>query len=397
MKIWLALLLLAPFQEEDLCEKLRLYFSRASGERPARLGFPSGIPANKIRKRIWNAYREGSVAKALKPEYGKRAIRSGKYTMPFTLRKRGKRPEGGWPVLIAMHGGGNAPKKVNDSQWKIMQEYYRVSDCIYIAPRAPTDAWNGFYTGYVYPLIARLIRAVNLFEEVNPDRVYLIGYSHGGYGAFSIGPKMADRFAAIHSSAAAPTDGQSPPENLMNTPFSFRVGEHDTAYGRLKRCRAFDKAIGELRKENPGFYPVTFEFMAGKRHTDLADWARPVEMFKESRNARPKSIRWKLTDDIIREFSWLRVANPGKGMELSAKISGNRIDLTSKGVEAVEIRLDDRLIPDGKKIVVTVNGKRAWSGIPRRNLAVLCRTLEERGDPTCMYDREIRLELSKKK
>ena len=41
-----------------------------------------------------------------------------------------------------------------------------------------------------------------LAAGVNPNKVYLMGYSHGGYGAFFIGPLIADRFAAVHASAS---------------------------------------------------------------------------------------------------------------------------------------------------------------------------------------------------
>ena len=105
-----------------------------------------------------------------------------------------------------------------------MKTRYEISDCLYLALRAPTNEWNGFYTDYVYPLIDRLMAMLNVLEDIDPDRVYLIGYSHGGYGAFSIGPKMADHFAAVHSSAAAPTDGQSPADNLMNLRFTYMIG-----------------------------------------------------------------------------------------------------------------------------------------------------------------------------
>ena len=67
------------------------------------------------------------------------------------------------------------------------------------------------------------------------------GASHGGYGAFVIGPKMPDRFAAVHASAAAPTDGETRSENLRDLRFTVMVGDRDTAYGRADRCRAFIK------------------------------------------------------------------------------------------------------------------------------------------------------------
>ncbi len=398
----LALVLFLPPQEDalskpdrkELDKKLAAWFEEDPKSRTmtgSKYGRFSPEKRAWVKKRVWEAYRKGRIAKKLRPEFESRAIHSGKHVMPFSVEKRGKKPAEGWPVLIAMHGGGGVPKRVNDSQWEIMKKYYRVSNCIYIAPRAPTDEWNGFYTGYVYPLVARLLRALNLFEEVNPNRIYLIGYSHGGYGAFSIGPKMADRFAAIHASASAPTDGQSAAENLMNTAFSFRIGEKDTAYGRLKRCRAFNESIQELKKGNPGLYPVRFEYMPGKAHVDLADWTRPVEMFKTMRQARPREVRWKLTDKIIGEFFWLRIPSPEKGMDVTAKISGNQIDLQSTGVNEILLRLDSRLVPDRKRIIVTANGKRAYSGIPKPTLSILCQSLEERGDPSCMYDREIRI------
>ena len=67
--------------------------------------------------------------------------------------------------------------------------------------------------------------------------MFLIGYSHGGYGAFFIGPKIPDRFAAVHGSAAAPTDGTISPRTLRNTRFTFMVGEKDNAYGRREALR----------------------------------------------------------------------------------------------------------------------------------------------------------------
>ena len=76
---------------------------------------------------------------------------------------------------------------------------------LYVALRAPNDTWNGFYDDYVYPLVVNLINQMLLYAEADPDKIFIMGYSHGGYGAFAIGPKMPDRFAAIHASAAAPT------------------------------------------------------------------------------------------------------------------------------------------------------------------------------------------------
>ena len=99
--------------------------------------------------------------------------------------------------------------------------------------RAPNDTWNGFYDDYVYPLMDNLVRQFLLFGDVDPNKVFIMGYSHGGYGAFAIGPKEPDLFAAIHASAAAPTDGETTGKTLRNTIFTCMVGEKDTMYGRF--------------------------------------------------------------------------------------------------------------------------------------------------------------------
>ena len=128
------------------------------------------------------------------------------------------------------------------------------------------------------PLIERLILQFVLFGEVNPDRVYILGASHGGYGAFVIGPKIPDRFAAIHASASAPTDGETMGENLRNTTFTFMVGSNDTAYGRDWRCQKFAKEVEGWRAAHGG-YPGAFEWKPGVGHS-VPDRDKVGEMIK---------------------------------------------------------------------------------------------------------------------
>src|SRR5438477_1993124 len=174
-----------------------------------------------------------------------------------------------------MHGGGGAPTKVNDDQWKVMQSYYKdqpdSGGYKYLALRAPNDVWNGFYDEYCPPLVINLIRQFTLFGDVDPDKVFLMGYSHGGYGAFYIGPKIPDRFAAIHASASAPTDGTISARCLRNTRFTFMIGEKDTAYGRAERCQKFNATIEKLQQDNKGEFPVKMEWIANAGHGGLPD------------------------------------------------------------------------------------------------------------------------------
>lgn len=409
----LALLAAPAAAQDDLLDAtVAAYFAKAPAERadadlaPAAAIYSELVASGKAdaaRAAVVRAWRRAEAARTASGEA--RAVRAGDFTMPFTLERRGAKPERGWPVFIALHGGGGAPKEVNDQQWAVMQRYYRATDCIYVAPRAPTDAWNGFYTEYVYPLVAELLRHLNLFEELDPDRVYLLGYSHGGYGAFSIGMKMADRFAAIHADAAAPTGGDSAPENLRNTAFSCLVGEHDTAHGRRRFCEEFGAAVARLRGDAADGWPVTVEVAAGKHHPDLADHDRPARLSGIRRVAAPRALRWRPTDSVVKDFAWLSLSAPARGQQLRASVDGNRVEVAASGFEApadaaepvpapvLRVRLDARLVDARRPVTVVVNDRVVHEGPLEPDLATLCRTLAERGDPGLAFDRELTVPL----
>ncbi|MBG30712.1 MAG: hypothetical protein CMI31_12025 [Opitutae bacterium] len=376
-------------QGRDVAEALRKFFDQPQSTPESLRSLASfdnlmGDHAKVIRSLAWEAYRAGRTRRELQKDFKADRVTSGKYLSPYVVRKVGKKPASGWPLFIAMHGGGGAPKQVNDSQWRMMQLYYKdhaeKGGYLYLALRAPTDEWNGFYTGYVYPLIAKLIRQFLIFEEVDPNKVFLMGYSHGGYGAFAIGPKMADRFAAIHSSAAAPTDGESSPKNLRNTPFTFMIGERDTAYGRLKRCIAFHKEVQKLRIRKD-IYPSKMFLMRGHGHGGLPDRDHIKIMYPAIRNPVPKTLVWEPTDSVVSRFAWLEIPKPSKKQLVEASCDNNRIEIKLTKVEELNLYLDERLVDFSKPVIVRVNGIEVVNRALNPSVSSLCRTLEERGDP----------------
>ncbi len=265
----------------------------------------------------------------------------------------------------------------------------------YLALRAPNDTWNGFYANYVPPLIANLIRQFLLFGDVDPDRVYLMGYSHGGYGAFFVGPKIPDRFAAIHSSAAAPTAGTISPRSLRNTRFTFMIGEHDTAYGRRKLCEAFHAEIQKLKAGDPKAYPVEMEFKKNYRHSGLPDRDKIKEMYPFTRNPVPRHLIWDLTDNVIHNFFWLSVPQPDNGMSIEAKVSDNTVEIQTRKVNRFVLNLDSRLIVFDSPVRIALNGKVQTVQV-RPQLQTLCASLLERGDPELACTCRISLEVEKR-
>ncbi len=341
-----------------------------------------------VRAVVWKAYQAAPVHAGQKKDFDKQQVRHEKHLSPYTVKKVGKRPPQGWPLVIALHGGGGAPKEVNDQQWRVMQIYYRdqpsVTGYQYLALRAPNDTWNGFYADYVLTLVDNLVRQFLLFGDVDPDRVYLMGYSHGGYGAFFIGPKIPDRFAAVHSSAAAPTDGTISPRTLRNTRFTFMIGEHDTMYGRRARCEAFDAAIRKLKEQARDDFPVEMEFRKGHGHGGLPDRDKIKDLARFTRNPVPRRLSWDLTDPVVKHFFWLSVPDAKKGMRIDAEVHDNAVRITTRGVKHFNLDLDSRLVAYDRPVRITLNGKvRAVPVKPR--FADLCRSLRERGDPRLAF------------
>jgi poly(3-hydroxybutyrate) depolymerase len=377
----------------QLSESLSKYFAAPPAERDA-IKFDAKLDplvleqSAAVRKLAWKAYLEGYEAQQFAEDLKANRVRYEKYECPYVVRAVGSMPAGGWPLVIAMHGGGGAPQEVNDSQWRIMQRYYRdqpsAEGYLYLALRAPNNVWNGFYDWYNLALTDRLIRQFTAGANVDPNKVYLIGYSHGGYGAFFIGPRMPDRFAAIHASAAAPTGGNAVGRNLRNTQFTFMVGEHDLAYNRLKFCREFDKFVSELRGDRTDVYPVTFEYKEGFPHSGLPDRDKIKDLYPHVRSPLPHELTWLLTNKEVKSLNWVSVPGAADDMELTAKCADNRVSLTCKNIKKLNVLLDERLVDFSKPLALEVNGEKSSSKL-RPSLRTLCETLAERGDYEFMF------------
>ncbi|MEJ0090466.1 MAG: transglutaminase domain-containing protein [Limisphaerales bacterium] len=395
---------LKPRDEARLKKALAEFFVAPAGKQ-ANWKFSSGLekllrenePA--VRQAVWEVFKAAPIHGALESDFAAKRASFENYTSAYTVKFVGQRPTNGWALFIAMHGGGNAPKELNDSQWKVMQGYYKdhpeAGGYAYVALRAPNDTWNGFYDDYVYPLIANLVHQFVLFGDVNPDKVFIMGYSHGGYGAFAIGPKEPDLFAAIHGSAAAPTDGETAAKTLRNTIFTGMVGGLDTMYGRRERDEKFRDEINQLRGNRSDIYPVTMTIVEGNGHTGLPDRDLIKDMYPAVRNPVPRELTWLMTDKVITDFFWLHADAPGKGKEIAATCRDNHLTATTTNVDSATVLLDSRLVDFKKPLTVEVNGKTTTQKI-QPSLLTLCETMQRRCDPGLAFTAELPVPLRKK-
>jgi predicted esterase len=341
-----------------------------------------------LQQQVWEAYRDAAIHADTLEDFRANRVRHGGYESPYTIKTVGERPSNGWPLVIAMHGGGGTTQEFNDSQWKHMQIYYKDQLDLpggykYIALRAPNNTWNGFYDNYVYPLIEKLIKQHLLYSEVDSDKVYAIGYSHGGYGAFSIGPKIPDRFAAVHASAAAPSDGETVATGLHSLRFTYMIGSKDTAYGRADRCLAFAVKYKALQEAHPGAYPVEMKWIEGNGHGGLPDRDYIRQLYPYTRRSLPSELHWELTDPMVRHHYWLQVDSPGKNQRIDARLSGNQLKLSSKNREQLAVLLQASQVDASQPLQVDWNGAQRQVEL-KPSVRILCETLLERGDPKIM-------------
>ena len=180
------------------------------------------------------------------------------------------------------------------------------------------------------------------------------------------------------------------PKTLRNTIFTYMVGDQDTMYGRLERCRKFNAAIQALRGDRTDIYPVELKVVAGNGHTGLPDRDKIKDVYPHRRNSAPKQVTWELLDNVIDRSYWLGVPKPGSGQAVEAKIEDNKATVTTRKVEKLALYLDARLVRFDRPLAMTLNGKKQEVKIVP-SLAALCRTMSQRGDPQLAYSCRVRL------
>lgn len=182
------------------------------------------------------------------------SITDGTYTMQYTAQVIGEPDENGlYPLYICLHGGGSDMEEgyFNNSQWLDMAEYYldSVENGIYVAVRGITNNWNLHFDDASYPLYDRLIEDMTVLCSADPNRVYLLGFSAGGDGVYSIAPRMADRFAAVNQSSGHPNGNTL--LNTSNLPICIQSGIRDTIFTpqRSVAAAAFNQQLDAYREK----------------------------------------------------------------------------------------------------------------------------------------------------
>ena len=378
-----ALLLFAPSVSTAQVQDFKAWLSAPQGELSVqrfankKLSKADSNEAAYIIDSLWLR----KSAQELGPQWQRMTISHDSIKLACACRVFGAAPKDGRSLYISMHGGGHCPKEVNDEQWMNQIYLYEPTEGVYIAPRAPWNTSDLWHRKGLDEMLEDVIRACVVFEGVNPNKVYLMGYSAGGDGVWRLAPRMADKWAAASMMAGHP--GESSQINLINTPYMIWMGEHDHYYNRNTLAKEKSQVMDSLSAAHPGKYIHSNNIIEGKGHwMDRVDTAAIGWMAQYRRAPYPKQLVWRQELVTREHFYWLTAPadEVEQGKTVIANIDGNDINIAQCDYSKLTIYLNDHLVDLDKKVTIRHNGKKIARVKPRRTIANLHHSLNLRND-----------------
>ncbi len=316
-------------------------------------------------------------------------IKGAQQTMRCIVKQYGDAPAGKRSLYLSMHGGGGAPAQVNDQQWNNQVGLYQPDEGYYVAPRAPTNTWNLWHESHIDLLFSKLIEDFVALKGVDPNRVYLMGYSAGGDGVYQLAPRMADRLGAASMMAGHPNDAS--PDGLRNLPFRIYMGGKDAAYKRNEVAAQWAKTLEKLQNERGGYdhkvtiYPEFGHWM-NRKDAEAVPW-----MGKQVRQPWPEKIVWGDSRNRSQRFYWLSDIKEGV---IHAQVLDQTIQIDGVGKQGVTIWLSDELINLDEPIRIVVDGRERVHQKIERSKKAIDESLAQRLDPAMVASALFRIKPS---
>jgi predicted esterase len=337
--------------------------------------------------------------------------------MPIFAAMYGSKPADGRSLFISMHGGGATTHEMNNEQWDNQKTLYAPAEGLYVAPRAAVDDWNMWFRPHIDTLFEAIIRIAVANHDVNPGKVYIMGYSAGGDGAYRLASRLADHWAAAAMMAGHP--GETSPLNLRNTPFTMWMGANDNAYNRNTLVRKYSATLDSLHSADPHGYNHRLNMIPGAGHwMNNADTMALEWMTQFQRNPYPDRVVWRQEESALRQnFYWLSVppadalpgrqaivsratgddsgsgAGSGSGSVASSATGADGIVITIERCDypTLYIDLNDRMTDLDSPVTVIRDGRRIFHGLVHRRAALIRSSVAERVDPDYIFSARLEI------
>ncbi len=262
------------------------------------------------------------------------------------------------------------------------------------------------YAARTFPLVA--LDYLKRRYPIDTDRVVLMGYSMGGFGAWNVGLRYHDLFAAV-------------------TPFAGGLSREEFASGLLGRDR-LTRALLDNATMVPVYFvhgdeddvvPVgperwtheelterkvvhTYVEIAGGKHL-LVDFLRGGEQtsrFREwldtrVRRASPRRVVHRAIGDDHAGAYWVRIDGiVGASARVEAEAHRNRVVVTTEGVSRLTLFVDPEVLDPRKTITVFVDEQPVFQGKPRPSLVAVAESFARARDPRLVYERMLTVDVT---
>lgn len=353
----------------------------------------SAQEAAAARSEILSGWRAEKAA-ALRHNDEQSVITIGDNHLKFWYKEYGEEPEGGHSLWISMHGGGGTTEEVNNGQWENQKRLYKPEEGYYLCPRAPWNAWDMWFQEPIDAMFEELITTMITVKGVNPDKIYIMGYSAGGDGSWRLSPRLADHWAAAAMMAGHPGDVSL--VNVRNLPFTIWVGGQDYAYDRNVLVEQRGHVLDALQAADPEGYVHEWHVLRDKAHWMYLEDAVAVPwMAQFTRNPYPARVVWNQEEVLRQSFYWIEAPKDGVKRDdtVIAGIKGNVITIEVCDYPTLTLLLNDSMVDLDKPVKVVYQGRTIFRGKVPRSREVMTRTLYERNDPSYMFDAGIELNI----
>jgi predicted esterase len=293
-------------------------------------------------------------------------------------------PEKPCSLLIALHGAGD----VGHSFWNRWRDTADEKNFVIAAPTSnPAGRWWSISSDAVNIVICDALLSI----AIDPNRVFLTGFSNGGHGAWATGLRETWRFAGVIPMAGHPTNEMLAQDNdfLTNahaTPFYIWHGEKDQVI-TIRRTREAVKIMKERG------YPVTYVEAEGRGHQQALTDFPPIGewMEKQTRVPFPKKLDF-YCDRIERgRCHWIRLDEIDGKAHVVALRDKDSIVIKTENVKKFSLLLSEKEF-DLDKLTVKANGKEVKFRKPQGEVRTLLESVRLYGGLPTAYSAVVTIE-----
>lgn len=229
-----------------------------------------------------------------------------------------------WPLLVVLHGFGDGPILAPE-----------MNSMIQIGPYGRGDE---HYKGIGEKDVLESVEFAKTIMPIDENKIYLTGFSMGGFGTFRLASRFPDIWAAcVPVCPRVPQDFRL--QNCTNVPFWIHTGLNDHVLPPEPCAKLYKKS------KKVGFKKWLYTEHKDMGHSFDINWKDTEEwLLKHKRMVLPEEIDFVVNDLQANSAYWIEVKrkiNTKKPASVKGKIDGETVNVEIDNISSLKIDLSD--------------------------------------------------------